>query len=257
MVLAIDVGNSNITAGIFDGDLLCGTFRITTKVSRTSDEYGTLLINMIQQQQISDREITDAIVSSVVPDVMHSFSSALIKYFGIRPMVVSAGIKTGMQILLENPKQLGADRITDAVAAYTLYGGPVIVTDYGTATTYDVVGPNATFEGGVTAPGILTSARAMWDEAAMLPAIEIKVPDTILAKETVASMQAGIAFGQIGQLEYIVDRLRKESGYTDAKVVVTGGLGRTIAAETDYVDVYDAELTLKGLRILYDKNRKH
>ncbi len=257
MILAIDVGNSNITGGVFDGDHLCGTFRITTKTARTSDEYGTLLTNTIQQQKIKNSEISDAIVASVVPDVMHSLSSALIKYFNIRPMIVSAGIKTGMQILLENPKQVGADRITDAVAAYTLYGGPVIVIDYGTATTYDVVGPDATFEGGVTSPGILTSARAMWDEAAMLPAIEIKVPDTIMAKETISSMQAGIAFGQIGQLEYIVDRLRKESGYTDAKVVVTGGLGRIIAAETEYVDVYDAELTLKGLRILYDKNRKH
>lgn len=158
--------------------------------------------------------------------------------------------------MTENPKQVGADRIVDAVAAYTLYGGPVIVIDFGTATTYDIVGPEATFEGAVIAPGIRTSAQAMWGQAAMLPAIEIKKPDTILAKETVSSMQAGIVFGQIGQVEYIVDRIRRESGYTDAKVVASGGLGNIIARETPVIDVYDPQLTLKGLRIIYEKNKR-
>ena len=159
--------------------------------------------------------------------------------------------------MTENPRQVGSDRIVDAVAAYTLHGGPVIVLDFGTATTYDVVGIDGTFEAGVTAPGIRTSAQALWGGAAMLPAIEIKKPDSIMAKETISSMQAGLVFGQIGQTEYIVNRIKEESGYMDAKVVATGGLGKIIAAETDVIDIYDSQLTLKGLRIIYEKNRKH
>ncbi|MGN1165887.1 MAG: type III pantothenate kinase [Lachnospiraceae bacterium] len=256
MLLVIDVGNTNITLGVFRGEELLGTFRMTTKLPRTSDEYGIMLKELVERQGILSTDITAAIVASVVPDIMHSLGSAMIKYFGIKPIVVSAGIKTGIRIMTENPKQVGADRIVDAVAAYTLYGGPVIVIDFGTATTYDIVGPEATFEGAVIAPGIRTSAQAMWGQAAMLPAIEIKKPETILAKETVSSMQAGIVFGQIGQVEYIVDRIRKESGYTDAKVVASGGLGNIIAKETEAIDVYDPQLTLKGLRIIYEKNKK-
>lgn len=256
MLLVIDVGNTNITLGVFRGEELSGTFRMTTKIARTSDEYGIMLKELIECQGISSKDIDAAIVASVVPDIMHSLGSAMIKYFGIKPIVVSAGIKTGIRIMTENPKQVGADRIVDAVAAYTLYGGPVIVIDFGTATTYDIVGPDATFEGAVIAPGIRTSAQAMWGQAAMLPAIEIKKPASILAKETISSMQAGIVFGQIGQVEYIVERIRKESGYTDAKVVASGGLGNIIARETEAIDIYDPQLTLKGLRIIYEKNKR-
>ena len=237
MLLVIDVGNTNITLGVFKKEELLGTFRMTTKLPRTSDEYGIMLKELIERQGISSKDINAVIIASVVPDIMHSLGSAMIKYFGIKPVIVSAGIKTGIRIMTENPKQVGADRIVDAVAAYTLYGGPVIVIDFGTATTYDIVGPDATFEGAVIAPGIRTSAQAMWGQAAMLPAIEIKKPDTILAKETVSSMQAGIVFGQIGQVEYIVERIRRESGYRDAKVVASGGLGNIIARETEAIDV--------------------
>ncbi len=256
MLLVIDVGNTNITLGVFKREELLGTFRMTTKLPRTSDEYGIMLKELVERQGILSKDIHAVIIASVVPDIMHSLGSAMIKYFGIKPIIVSAGIKTGIRIMTENPKQVGADRIVDAVAAYTLYGGPVIVIDFGTATTYDIVGPEATFEGAVIAPGIRTSAQAMWGQAAMLPAIEIKKPDTILAKETVSSMQAGIVFGQIGQVEYIVDRIRRESGYTDAKVVASGGLGNIIARETEVIDVYDPQLTLKGLRIIYEKNKR-
>ena len=256
MLLVIDVGNTNITLGVFKKEELLGTFRMTTKLPRTSDEYGIMLKELIERQGISSKDINAVIIASVVPDIMHSLGSAMIKYFGIKPVIVSAGIKTGIRIVTENPKQVGADRIVDAVAAYTLYGGPVIVIDFGTATTYDSVGPDATFEGAVIAPGIRTSAQAMWGQAAMLPAIEIKKPDTILAKETVSSMQAGIVFGQIGQVEYIVERIRRESGYRDAKVVASGGLGNIIARETEAIDVYDPQLTLKGLRIIYEKNKR-
>lgn len=256
MLLVIDVGNTNITLGVFRGEELLGTFRMTTKLPRTSDEYGITLKELVERQGILSTDIDAVIIASVVPDIMHSLGSAMIKYFGIKPMIVSAGVKTGIKIMTENPKQVGADRIVDAVAAYTLYGGPVIVIDFGTATTYDIVGPEATFEGAVIAPGIRTSAQAMWGQAAMLPAIEIKKPATILAKETISSMQAGIVFGQIGQVEYIVERIRKESGYTDAKVVASGGLGNIIAKETEAIDIYDPQLTLKGLRIIYEKNKR-
>ena len=256
MLLVIDVGNTNITMGVFKGKELSGTFRMTTKLPRTSDEYGITLKELIERQGIRSGDIDAVILASVVPDIMHSLGSALIKYFGIKPMVVSAGIKTGIRIVTENPKQVGADRIVDAVAAYTLYGGPVIVIDFGTATTYDIVGADGTFEGAVIAPGIRISAHAMTEQAAMLPAIEIKKPDSIIAKETVSSMQAGLVFGQIGQTEYIVKKIKEESGYTDAKVVASGGLGKMIAAETDVIDIYDAQLTLKGLRFIYEKNKR-
>ena len=257
MLLVIYVGNTNITLGVFKEDELLGTFRMTTKQPRTSDEYGITLKELVERQGILSTDISAVIIASVVPDIMHSLGSSIIKYFGIKPIVVSAGIKTGIRIVTENPRQVGSDRIVDAVAAYTLHGGPVIVLDFGTATTYDVVGIDGTFEAGVTAPGIRTSAQALWGGAAMLPAIEIKKPDSIMAKETISSMQAGLVFGQIGQTEYIVNRIKEESGYMDAKVVATGGLGKIIAAETDVIDIYDSQLTLKGLRIIYEKNRKH
>lgn len=256
MLLVVDVGNTNITLGVFDGEELNGTFRMTTKLPRTSDEYGIELRQLIECQGLKNTDITDIIVASVVPDVMHSLGSAMIKYFGIKPMIVSAGIKTGIRIATENPKQVGADRIVDAVAAYQIYGGPVIVIDFGTATTYDIVGPDGTFEGAVIAPGIRTSAQALWGGAAMLPAIDIRKPDSIMGKETVSSMQAGIVYGQIGQVEYIVKKIREESGYLDAKVVASGGLGNIIAKETDFIDYYDPQLTLKGLKMIFEKNKK-
>lgn len=257
MLLVIDVGNTHITYGVFEGEELRGTFRMTTKVNRTSDEIGITIREMILLQGLSSREIKDVIIASVVPDVMHSMGSAIIKYFGIKAMVVSSGIKTGIRIAIDNPKQVGPDRIVDAVAGYTLHGGPLIVVDFGTATTYDLIGPDGTFEAGITAPGIRTAAKSMWGEAAMLPSIEIVKPDSILAKDTISSMQAGLVYGQIGQSEYIIKQIKEESGYHDIKVVATGGLGSIIVGETDYIDVYDSKLTLKGLRIIFEKNRKH
>ena len=254
MLLVIDVGNTNITLGVFDGENLLGTYRMTTKLPRTSDEYGINICSILERQGVEREQVTDCIVASVVPDVNHSLGSAMIKYFNISPMVVSAGIKTGIKIMTENPKQVGADRIVDAVAAYEIYGGPVIVIDYGTATTFDVVGPNGSFEGSVIAPGIRVSAAAMTSQAAMLPTIEIKKPQTVIGKETISCMQSGIVYGQIGQTEYLVNKLKEESGYEEALVVASGGLGNIIAKETDVIDIYDPQLTLKGLRILYEKN---
>ena len=187
---------------------------------------------------------------------MHSLLSAFIKYFGIHPVVVESGIKTGIRIATENPKQIGADRIVDAAAAYELYGGPVFVIDFGTGTTYDLVDETGAFVSGVTAPGIRTSAKALWEDAAKLPEIEIRKPGSILAKETISSMQAGLVYGQIGQTEYIVRQTKKETGYENLKVVATGGLGTIIASETDAIDIYDPTLTLQGLRLIYNKQNR-
>ena len=240
----------------FPGEEILGSFRMKSKQPRTSDEYGITLQELVERHGIPSSEIRHVIIASVVPDIMHSLGSAIIKYFHVKPIVVSAGIKTGIRIVTENPRQVGPDRIVDAVGAYTLHGGPVIVVDFGTATTYDIIGPDGTFEAGLIAPGLRTSAQALWGEADMLPAIEIRKPASILAKETISSMQGGLLYGQVGQTEYIIRRLKEESGYLDAKVVATGGLGKMIVAETDVVDVYDPQLTLKGLRIIFEKNRK-
>ena len=256
MLLAIDVGNTNITIGVFDKEKLITTFRMTTKMQRTSDEYGITIIDLLEHNEISHNEIKDAIISSVVPNVMHSLCSGMIKYFDIQPMVVEPGVKTGIRITSENPAQIGADRIVDAVGAYELYGGPVVVIDYGTATTYDFVNGNGDFFAGVTSPGIRISAKALWEDAAKLPEIEIKKPSTILAGETISSMQAGLIFGQIGQTEYIIRKVKEESGIRDLKVVATGGLGKMIAKETEAIDIYDSYLTLDGLRLIYEKGRK-
>ena len=255
MLLTIDVGNTNFTFGIFNDRELLTTFRMTTKQLRTSDEYGISIIDMLERNQISKSDIQGVIISSVVPNVMHSLTSAVIKYLDITPTIVGPGIKTGIRVMTENPKQIGADRIVDAVAAYDLYGGPALVLDFGTATTYDLVDGRGAFVAGVTAPGIRTSAQALWNEAAKLPEIEIKKPASILAQETISSMQAGLVYGQIGQTEYIVKHMIKESGYDNVKVVATGGLGRIIANEKDCIDIYDPILTLSGLRLIFEKQK--
>lgn len=257
MILTIDVGNTNITCGVFKGDEIAATFRITTKMPRTSDEYGMTLNTLLEQNRIKASDIKDAIICSVVPNVMHSLQGGLVKYFHITPIVVEAGIKTGIRIVTPNPQQIGADRIADAVGAYEIYGGPVLVIDFGTATTYDFVDESGAFLGGITAPGIRISARALWEDAAKLPEIEIKKPASLLGKDTITSMQSGLVYGQIGQTEYLISKVKEEVGLANVKTVVTGGLGRIIANETSAIDVYDPTLTLKGIHFVYKKqNRK-
>ena len=254
MILAIDAGNTNITMGVFDGEQLIGNFRMTTAIPRTSDEYGIVIRDIIGHNGIDKDEIHDAVVASVVPAINHSLVSGIIKYFDIHPLIVRRTIKTGIKIALDRPEQVGADRVVDAAAAYALYGGPVIVIDYGTATTYDLVNAKGEFEAGVTAPGIRISARALWEDAAKLPEIEIKKPDSILGKETISSMQAGLVYGQIGQTEYIIRQIIEESGYEHVKVVATCGLGKMISSETDAIQEYNPDLTLIGLNLIYGYN---
>lgn len=257
MVLVVDVGNTNITFGVFYDGELSQTFRMTTKISRTSDEYGVFLCDLFRIHQLDITELKDVIISSVVPNIMHSFISGIIKYLKCKPMIVGAGSKTGINIKTANPREVGPDRIVDAVAAFTEYGGPVFVIDFGTATTYDLITENGSFVAGITSPGIRISANALWKDTAKLPEVEIKKPNSILAKDTVTSMQAGLVYGYIGQTEYIIKKVKEEAGIEDLLVVATGGLGKIIADETDYIDIYDPQLTLKGLYYIYLKTIEH
>lgn len=256
MILVIDVGNTNMTLGVYEREVLKATFRMTTKTPRTSDEYGVIITQLLQNRGIHAAELEGSIVASVVPDVMHSLTGCLVKYTGTKPMIVGPGIRTGLRIVTEDPRAIGADRIVDAVAAFEKYGGPVLVLDFGTATTYDLITEKGEFSAGITAPGIRISAEALWTQAAKLPNIEIKKPGSILAQETITSMQAGLMYGQIGQTEYIIRKVKEESGIENLKVVATGGLGRLIADETAAIDIYDSSLTLDGLRIIYGKNSR-
>lgn len=255
MLLAIDVGNTNIIFGVYDNDILKQTFRMTTKTERTSDEYGINITALLRNNDVEVQNIEGIIISSVVPKIMHSFTNACIKYLGKNPLIVGPGTKTGLKIVTENPREIGSDRVVDAVAAYVKYGGPVLVIDFGTATTYDLVSAKGEFVAGITAPGIRISAKALWEGTAKLPEIEIRKPKSILAQETVSSMQAGLVYGQIGQTEYIIRQVIKESGWDDIKVVATGGLGKMIYEATDTINIYDKELTLDGLRLIYEKNQ--
>ena len=257
MILVVDVGNTNITYGVYEGKKLKTTFRMTSKLPRTSDAYGISLRELLRINDVEHTDIEGTIIASVVPNVMHSLVGGITRYIGKTPMIVGPGIKTGIKIVTENPREIGPDRIVDAVAAYEIYGGPVLVLDFGTATTYDLVTEDGCFTAGITAPGIRISAKALWEDTAKLPEIEIKRPKSILAQETISSMQAGLVYGQIGQTEYIINRVKAEVGRENIKTVVTGGLGRIIANETDAVDIYDPNLTLKGINLVYKKqNRK-
>ena len=255
MLLVIDIGNTNITIGIYDQDELVGTYRLTTKNQRTSDEFGFDLLMFLNASSIEVKDIEDVIISSVVPKINYSFTNSIRKYFHKDPIFIGPGVKTGIDIRIDNPAALGADRLVDAAAAYYTYGGPCIVIDFGTATTYDVVSHKGEFLGGATAPGIGISAHALSSQAAKLPEIEIQKPEKIIAKNTIKSMQAGVVYGYIGQTEYIIQKIKEEYGH-DMKVISTGGLGRILSGQTELIDYYDPDLTFKGLKIIYDKNKK-
>jgi len=255
MLLVVDVGNTNITLGVFEENDLKASFRLTTNTARTSDEYGLVLCDLLKARNIRIEEINTVIIASVVPKLMYSLTSGIIKYLGITPLIVGIGTKTGIKIGAVNPKEIGADRVVDAVAAYEIYGGPVLVIDFGTAITYDLITEDGTFIAGVTSPGLRIAANALWNDTAKLPEIEIAMPDTILAKDTVTSMQAGLVFGCIGQTEYIVKRMLSEAGIEKCRVIATGGLGKIISDATDVIEVYDPNLTMKGLKIISDKNK--
>lgn len=255
MLLAIDVGNTNTNLAVFKDDNIISTMSITTKTPRTSDEYAGTFRELLRVNDILREDIDSCIISSVVPGIMHSLKNGIIKLIGITPIEIGSGMKTGVRIKMANPREVGADRIVDMAAAYELYGGPVMVIDFGTATTYDLIEADGTFRYGLTCPGIRISANALWNDTAKLPEIELKFPDSILANDTTSSMQAGLLYGCVGQTEYIIDQVRDASGCSDMKVVATGGLGGMITEHTNKIDIYDRHLTMKGLHMIYKKNR--
>jgi len=254
MLLVIDVGNSNTVLGIYDGQRLVKDWRVGTDKYRTIDEYAMLINDLFRLSGLQFSDLNDVIVSSVVPPMLTTIEGLCRKYFQLAPYVVGPGMKTGMPIQYDNPREVGADRIVNAVAAYERFKCGLIVVDFGTATTFDVISPDGSYQGGAIAPGVGISADALFERASKLPRVEFSRPDQIIAKNTVSSMQAGIFFGYVGLVEGIVSRMKKELSET-AKVVATGGLAAPISAATSSIDQVEPFLTLEGLKILYERNR--
>ena len=253
MLLAIDVGNTNTVVALYEGEKMRRYWRMATDKNRTSDEIGLLLLQFLETEGIAAEAIEAAIISSVVPPFMHALINAVRRYLDCEPMIIGPGIKTGMNIRYDNPREVGADRIVNAVAAVHKYGKPLVVVDFGTATTFCAIDRNGDYLGGVITPGIKISMDALFECAAKLPMVEIKKPGSIIGKTTVTAMQAGAVYGQVGQVDGIVRRMKAELG-EDCTVIATGGLAGTIAEESETIDVVDRMLTLDGLRIIYEKN---
>lgn len=254
MLLAVDIGNTQTVIGLFEKASLVHDFRIESSKGRSRDEYHLLLRSLLEVAEVEREEVDHTIVASVVPALTDTVSEAIELAFGHVPLTVGPGIKTGMPILYDNPREVGADRIVNAVAAYERAKGPVIVVDFGTATTFDVVSAQGEYRGGVIAPGIRISAEALFARAAKLPRVEIARPPRVVGKSTEQSMQAGIIFGYVGLVDGIVERIRAEQD-SEAKVIATGGLARVVAQESRTIEDVEEFLTLDGLRILYERNR--
>ena len=256
MILVLDAGNTNIVLGVFNEGKLITNWRISTDRNKSSDEYGMLIGQLFAYEGLNMRGLQAVIMSSVVPPIMHSLGRAINKYSGISPLVVGPGVKTGIDIKYDNPKEVGADRIVNAAAALHKYGGPVILVDFGTATTFCAVSEKGEYLGGSIAPGIIISSDALFQRAAKLPRVELMVPGRYVCKNTVSSMQSGIVYGFVGLVEHIVNGFKKELGWDHAKVIATGGLARLIASQSRFIDVVDGLLTLDGLYIIYQMNMK-
>ena len=254
MLLVFDVGNTNMVLGVYEGTELKKHWRINTDKEKTSDEYGILISNLFQYDKVDMNSITDVIISSVVPNVMHSLENFCIKYCNKKPLIVGPGIKTGLNIKYDNPKQVGADRIVNAVAAIEKYKSPMIIIDFGTATTFCAISEKGDYLGGTIAPGIKISSEALFQRASKLPRVELAKPGTAICKNTVSAMQSGIIYGYVGLVDNIISMMKSELGGDDIKVIATGGLSVLIASETDSIDYVDKFLTLEGLRLIYDKN---
>ena len=253
MFLAIDIGNTNTVLGVFNGEALGAHFRIMTRPERTVDEYGVLLLSLLREGGIDPSLFDGIAISSVVPPLTPTFQEVARDRFGRDPLMVEPGVKTGMPILYENPHEVGADRIVNGVAAFARYGGPAIVIDFGTATTFDAITAKGEYLGGVIAPGLGISAEALFERAARLPRVDIKRPPRVVGRNTVNSMQSGLYFGYVGMVEGIVRRIRAEVG-EELKVIATGGLARAFEEDLPIVSAFDEHLTLHGLRLIYEKN---
>ena len=264
MLLTLDIGNTNMKTALFDGwepngrgrvePTMAQYWRISTDRNRTSDEYGAVLMNLLNHNGIDRGQIEGIMMSSVVPQINFTIEHMCRNYFGIEPMKIEPGVKTGINIKYENPRELGSDRIANAVAAYELYGGPCITIDFGTATTFGAISARGEFLGGAICPGLKLAADALTERTAKLPRFELVKPEGVIGRNTITNMQAGIVYGYIGQIIYLVERMKREIGAPETKVIATGGLAVLVAGETRAIDVMDGLLTLKGLALIYEKN---
>jgi type III pantothenate kinase len=258
MLLVFDVGNTNIVVGAYEGKRLLADWRLSTGESRTADEFGILILELFQKSELDYKKVEAVIVSSVVPNIMYSLEHGIRKYFKLMPIVVGPGVKTGINIKYDNPREVGADRIVNAVAAIEIYRRSLVIIDMGTATTFCAVGEKGDYYGGAIVPGMKIAAESLFAKAAKLPRIDIVKPQNVICKNTIQSMQAGIVYGYIGQVDYIVGRMKDEMkamGEKEPYVVATGGLAKLIASESTTIGEVNPFLTLEGLRIIYEKNR--
>ncbi len=253
MLLVIDVGNSNTVVGLYEGDELLNHWRVRTVADHTIDEYGMLILNLYRTSKVGSRSINDIIISCVVPSMLNILEPLCKKYFHVTPLIVGPGIKTGMPIYYDNPKEVGADRIVNAVAAHDKYEGNLIIVDFGTATTFDYITKKGEYMGGCISPGVVISSEALFEKASKLPPVELSRPKSVVARDTVSSIQAGIMFGYAGLVDGIVNRIKKETA-VESTVIATGGLASVIAAETSSIDFVDEMLTLEGLKIIHLRN---
>jgi type III pantothenate kinase len=255
MLLTIDIGNTMVTMGVFDGNRLAATLRVATETRRLADEYGLLLTNLLRVNGVEPSQIDAVCMCSVTPPLTLVFSEVCEIYFGVKPLTVSAGVRTGLRILYDNPKDVGADRIVDAVAAIELYGTPLIVVDFGTATVFDAISREGVYLGGAIAPGINVAAEALFLNTSQLRRVELVAPKSAVGQNTSTALQSGLVFGYAGLVEGIVRRFKKELG-KDARVIGTGGLAGIISKETEIFDAVNVDLTLIGLQLIYEMNQQ-
>ena len=260
MLLTLDVGNTNTVLGLYrqGSEELVTHWRISTLRTQTADEYGVLFLNLFAMRKVEPTEVSSVIIASVVPPLESTLRQVCERYFNLKPMLVEPGIKTGMPILVDNPAELGADRLANGVAAFARYGGPCIVVDFGTATTFDVISAKGEYIGGVIAPGLAISAEALFSRAAKLSRVDVKKPAKVVGTNTIAHMQSGLYYGYIGLVDGILERILNETKTPDStapKILATGGLARLIVEDSRFIDTIDEMLTLDGLRLICERNR--
>lgn len=263
MLLAFDVGNTNIVLGVFKEGKMITNWRLETDNNKSADEYGMIVGQLFRYQGLDITEVRDVIISTVVPSVLYTLQHLSMKYFNRKPIVIGPGIKTGLIVKYDNPKQVGADRIVNAVSAHAKYGGPLIVIDFGTATTFCAVTEKAEYIGGTIAPGLKIASEALFEKTSKLPKVELEEPGCVICRNTVTSMQSGLVYGHMGMVDCIVKKMKNElreychNQEAEVKVIATGGLASMIAQGTDCIDYVDKMLTLEGLEIIYNKNKKN